>query len=97
MGQNRHVCNDIYDEIHQIVNVQQLWRYKGDEQNFVITLSQISFHDAFSVYYDIIRSSQMCTFLVVITPEQERVSRAQYDTRDTYGWRIHKQYGHYNA
>ena len=51
-GQNRHVCNDIYDEIHQIVNVQQLWRYKGDEQNFVITLSQIYFHDIFGLYYD---------------------------------------------
>ena len=32
-----------------------------------------------------------------ITLEQERVSRAQYDTQDTYGWHIHKQYGHYNA
>ena len=29
--------------------------------------------------------------------EQERVSRAQYDTRDTYGGCIYKQYGHYNA
>ena len=28
-----------------------------------------------------------------LTQEQERVSRAQYDTRDTYGWRICQQYG----
>ena len=26
-----------------------------------------------------------------------RVSRAQYDTRDTYGWCICKQYEHYNV
>ena len=65
-GQNHHVCNYICDETHQIITVQQLLRYKGDEQNFVITSSHISFHDAFSVYYDNIRSSQMCTFLVVI-------------------------------
>jgi hypothetical protein len=34
---------------------------------------------------------------LALTPEQERVSRAPYDTRDTYGWRICKQYVHYNA
>ena len=28
-----------------------------------------------------------------LTLEQERVRRAQYDTRDTYGWRIYQQYG----
>ena len=32
-----------------------------------------------------------------LTPEHKQFSRAQYDTRDTYGWRIRKQYGHYNA
>ena len=32
-----------------------------------------------------------------LTLEQERVSRAQYDTHDTYGWRICKQYDRYNA
>ena len=32
-----------------------------------------------------------------ITPEQERGSRAQYDTRDTYELRICKQYERYNA
>ena len=32
-----------------------------------------------------------------ITPEQERVSCAQYDTGDTYRWRICKQYERYNA
>ena len=30
---------------------------------------------------------------VDLTLEQERVSRAQYDTCDTYGWGICKQYG----
>ena len=34
---------------------------------------------------------------VDLTLEQERVSHAQYDTRDTYVWRICKQYKHYNA
>ena len=33
----------------------------------------------------------------VITLEQGRVSHAQYDTCDTYGRRIRKKYGHYNA
>ena len=32
-----------------------------------------------------------------LTLEQERVSRAQYDTRDTYVWRINKKYERYNA
>ena len=32
-----------------------------------------------------------------LTLEQEQVSRAQYDTRDTYGGRIYKQYERYNA
>ena len=30
---------------------------------------------------------------VDLTLEQEQVCRAQYDMRDTYGWRIYKQYG----
>ena len=34
---------------------------------------------------------------LALTLEQERVRRAPYDTRDTYGWRIYKQYGHYNT
>ena len=34
---------------------------------------------------------------LALTAEQERVSRAPYDTRDTYRWRICKQYVHYNA
>ena len=32
-----------------------------------------------------------------LTLEQERVIRAQYDVRDTYGWRIYQQYKRYNA
>ena len=32
-----------------------------------------------------------------LTLEQERVIRAQYDTRDTYGWRTCKQYECYDA
>ena len=32
-----------------------------------------------------------------LTLEQERVIRAQYDVRDTYGWRIYQQYERYNA
>ena len=28
-----------------------------------------------------------------LTLEHEQVRRAQYDTRDTYGWRIYQQYG----
>ena len=28
---------------------------------------------------------------------QERISSAQYDTRDTYIWRIYKKYERYNA
>ena len=32
-----------------------------------------------------------------LTMKQERVSRAQYDTHDTYGGRIYKQYERYNA
>ena len=34
---------------------------------------------------------------LALTPEQEQVRRAPYDMRDTYGWRIYKQYGHYNT
>ena len=32
-----------------------------------------------------------------LTQEQEQVSHAQYDTRNTYGWRICQQYNRYNA
>ena len=32
-----------------------------------------------------------------LTLGQERVSRAQYDMRDTYGGHIYKQYERYNA
>ena len=32
-----------------------------------------------------------------LTLEQGRVIHAQYDTRDTYGWRIYQQYERYNA
>ena len=32
-----------------------------------------------------------------LTLEQERVIRAQYDTRDTYGWCTSKQYERYDA
>ena len=51
-GKNRHGCNDIYDKIHKIVKVQQLWRYKDDEDDFVIASSQIYVHDVFGLYYD---------------------------------------------
>ena len=34
---------------------------------------------------------------LALTSEQGRFSHAQYDMRDTYGWRICMQYRHYNA
>jgi len=64
-GKNRHGCNDIYDKIHKIVKVQQLWRYKDDEDDFVIASSQIYVHDVFGLYYDKSGLSWMWTFLVV--------------------------------
>jgi len=66
-GKNRHGCNDIYDKIHKIVKVQQLWRYKDDEDDFVIASSQIYVHDIFGLYYDKSGLSWMWTFLVVKT------------------------------
>jgi len=64
-GKNRHGCNDIYDKIHKIIKVQQLWRYKDDEDDFVIASSQIYVHDVFGLYYDKSGLSWMWTFLVV--------------------------------
>jgi len=64
-GKNHHGCNDIYDKIHKIVKVQQLWRYKDDEDDFIIASSQIYVHDVFGLYYDKSGLSWMWTFLVV--------------------------------
>jgi len=64
-GENRHGCNDIYDKIQKIVKVQQLWRYKDDEDDFIIASSQIYVHDVFGLYYDKSGLSWMWTFLVV--------------------------------